>query len=151
MVEREWWLRWLRGRRGLVTWWALISCTAVNGVVVGYGSLRFLQLSSSRGDYLVSGGGYAAASVVLTFAAVGAAGLRGPLSVILGSPLLAVVLAALAVRSFTIAAESSPSAGWDSPWDGAGGVLVAPWTWLLLSCGILGTYRLISGRGRHTG
>ncbi|MEV6599304.1 hypothetical protein AB0M36_20985 [Actinoplanes sp. NPDC051346] len=150
MAERGWWLRWLRGRRGLVTWWVLISCTAVNGVAVGYGSLWFLNLSLSRGDYLISGGGYAAAAVVLMFAAVGAAGLRGPLSVVYGSLLLAVVLVALAVRSFMIAADYSPGASWDSPWDGAGGVLCLPWTWPLLLCGIVGAYRLISERDRHT-
>jgi hypothetical protein len=126
-----------------------ISCTAVNGVVVGYGSLRFLNPSMSRGDYLVSGGGYAAAAVVLTCAAVGAAGLRGPVSVVYGSPLVAVVLAGLAARSFTIAADHPSSTYADSPWDGAGGVLCLPWTWPLLLGGIVGAYRLIAVRDSH--
>ncbi len=146
MAERAWWLRWLRDRRGLVTWWVLISCTALNGVAVGYGSLSFLNFRTSRGDYLVSGGGYTAAAVVVTVAAVGAAGVRGPKSVVYGSPLLALVLVALGVWSFTIAAGRPPGPSWDSPWDGAGAVLCLPWAWLLLCCGTVGAYRLISGR-----
>jgi hypothetical protein len=147
MAGRERGLRWLRGRRGLVTWWVLISCTAVNGLVVGYGSLHFLQFGLSREDYLVSGGGYAAAGAVLMLAAVGAAGWRAPQSVVVGSAMLTVMSVAGAVWSFGIAATFAPHDGWDSPWDGVGGVLAGPWTWLLLLCGILGVSRLIRGRG----
>ncbi|MEV4277525.1 hypothetical protein [Actinoplanes xinjiangensis] len=146
MAGRERWLSWLRGRRGLVTWWVLISCTAVNGLVVGYGSLHFLQFSLNRGDHLVSGGGYAAAGAVLAVAAAGAAGWRAPVSVVLGSAVLAVGSAACAVWSFGVAARFPPDAGRDGPWDGVGGVLAGPWTWLLLLCGSLGVIRLIGRR-----
>jgi len=100
----------------------------------------------SRGDYLVSGGGYAAAALVLACVAVGAVGLRGPVSVVYGSSLLATVSAALGVRSFMIGGGYPSSAFADSPWDGAGGVLCLPWTWPLLLCGIVGAYRLIGAR-----
>lgn len=149
MAGRGRWLSWLRGRRGLVTWWLLIGCTAGNGVAVGYGSLSFLNIRTSRGDYLISGGAYTAAAVVVMVAAVGAAGLRGPRSVVYGSPLLALALTVPAVRSFRIAADHPAGPSWDSPWDGAGAVLCLPWTWPLLLCGVVGAHRLVRAPDRR--
>ena len=34
----------------------------------------------------------------------------------------------------------------DTAWDGIGGVLWAPWTWVLIVLGIRGLYRLVAGR-----
>jgi hypothetical protein len=141
----------LFGHRAIrVWWWVLIVGTALNGLVVGYGAIWFQLFGerADRGDYLVSAGGYAAAAAVLVLAAVGVAGLRGPVWAGRASASLAVVLAVLAARSAGIAAGMPEDHGFNGPLDGAGGVLALPWTWPLLVAGVRGAHRLLHSRPR---
>lgn len=145
------WPRWLFGPRAIrVWWWALIVGTALNGLVVGYGAIWFQLFGerADRSDYLVSAGGYGAAAGVLVFAAVGVAGLGGPVWAGRVSASLAVALAVLAVRSAGIAAGLPDDHDSNGPLDGAGGVLALPWTWPLLVAGIRGGHRLLTSHPR---
>ncbi len=129
-------------------WWVLILATAVNGVVVGYGAVWFQLFGDrpGRNDYLVSAGGYAAGSLVLASAIVGILGLDGPRRAAWLAGILAVVLALLATRSAVVAAGLPADAFPNGPLDGAGGVLLLPWTWPLLIAGVRGLSRLRNRR-----
>ena len=114
--------------------------TFLNGLVVGYGVLWFQLFGDQpdREDYLVSFGGYAAAAVVLLVGLVSLVrlGTAGWAIVLVG--ILAGLLALLAVNSLATGLgmedEFGPYQHW---WDGAGGVLFLPWTWVPLVLGAL--------------
>lgn len=130
-------------------WWALIICVSLNGVIVGFGAIILVfSGSAQRSDYLVSAGGYGAAATVLVFAAVGAAGLNGPVWAGRAAAAVAVLLAALAVRSAMVASSLADDNNWNGPLDGIGGVVLVPFSWPLLIAGVRGGYRLATGTVR---
>lgn len=138
-------------RHGLIAagWWALIVCVSLNGVIVGLGAIMLgFSGSAQRSDHLVSAGGYGAAATVLVFAAIGVAGLRGPVWAGRAAAAAAVVLAALAGRSAMVASSLADDDNWNGPLDGIGGVVLVPFSWPLLIAGVRGGYRLATGTVR---
>lgn len=135
-----------------VAWVAGVVATTINGVVVGYGVIWF-QLFGHRAnaeDYVVSAGGYAAAALVLIFATVAVRTHDGPRWLAGPAVGAAVVLALLAARSATLAAQLAPGhAPWGAAWDGVGGVLWAPWTWVLVFLGARGAVQWVRGWARR--
>jgi hypothetical protein len=118
-------------------WLACAVATALNGLVVGYGSVWFQLFgdSADRSDYLVSAGGYLAASAVLAVGVCGASRLAvrrgGRVAVIV----VAMLLALGGLSSVQMAGSAERSSIEQSPLDGAGGVLMLPWAWVLLWSG----------------
>lgn len=140
-----------RRRWVVVGWVGAVTATVLNGVVVGYGAI-WLQLfgdSADAEDYAVSAGGYGAAALVLALAVPAILAHRGPGWLVGPAGVSAVVLGLLAGGSATASAEAAHSASpANTVWDGVGGVLWAPWTWLLVALGIHGLFRLFTGPGR---
>ena len=138
-------------RRAWVTagWIAAVVATAPNGVIVGYGTVWFQLFGETADaeDYRVSAGGYGAAAVVLVFAVVGILTHRAPRWLASAAAVAAVVLAILAINSVTSAADAEPShLPVNGVWDGVGGVVWAPWTWVLVGLAVHGLYRLVRSR-----
>jgi hypothetical protein len=130
-------------------WWGLIICVSLNGVIVGVGAIVLVfSGSAQRSDYLVSAGGYGAAATVLVFAVVGVAGLNGPVWAGRAAAAVAVLLAALAMRSAMVASSLADDNNWNGPLDGIGGVVLVPFSWPLLIAGVRGGYRLATGTVR---
>lgn len=121
--------------RWRLAWWVCWVLTALNGVVVGAGSVWFQLFGESpdRGDYLVSAGGYLTAAAVLGLAVVPARGRGIPAWALIAVTVVALCLAVAGLRSLSEAAElpahRRPSAGVA---DGIGGVIFLPWCWVLL-------------------
>lgn len=127
----------------------LIIGVGCNAVVVGHGATWFLVFGDpTRSDYLVSAGGYGAGAAVLVLAAIGVTGLGGPRRAGYTSWILAAVLGALALRASVIAAGLPDDSRWNSPLDGAGGVLLVPLAWPLMVAGIMGGWQLANRRAR---
>jgi hypothetical protein len=104
-------------------------------------------------DYRVSAGGYLSAAAVLALAL--AALLARPatppwLRWMAGTS--SAVLAALGTVSI-LESTSADQIGTpvDGFWDGAGGVLWAPWTWVMAALGVRALVRSARGRGSRTG
>lgn len=122
-----------------LTWWWASALTALNGFVVGAGSVWFQLFGESpdRGDYLVSAGGYLTAAAVISLALAPALGRGVPTW---GAATLGAIAAGLAIAGLISLQEAAalpphnrPSAG---VLDGVGGVLFLPWCWVLLwMCG----------------
>lgn len=139
-----------RARRiwGHIAWTAAVWFTILNGFVVGYGSVWFQLFGDTADaeDYHVSLGGYAAAAAVLTFAVPAIAGYRGPRWLTWPAVGFATLYAILAFRSALLAGEHPvrfPTSHASTYWDGVGGVVWAPWTWVLVILGVAGTVRLL--------
>lgn len=133
-----------------VGWIGAVTATALNGVLVGYGSvwLQFFGETADAEDYRVSAGGYGAAAAVLALAVVGILTHGAPRWLAWAAAGTTAILAILAVNSAVASAQAEPvSSPINTAWDGIGGVLWAPWTWALVALGIHGLYRLTQ-RGR---
>jgi hypothetical protein len=142
--------------RALVTvaWLLAVGATLLNGLVVGYGAIWFQLFGDSpdREDYQVSAGGYAAAAVVLALAVPALLTHRGPRRVAPVACVAAVLLGLLALTSAVRAAgHEQEGAAVSTVWDGVGGVVWAPWTWVLVVLGLHGLLLLGAGRVRRTG
>lgn len=141
-----------RSRWWTVGWAAALLLTALNGVVVGYGAVWFQLFGATADaeDYRVSAGGYFAAAAVL---ALGTAALlgrpAGPRWLVWAAGTTAVVLAVLGLDSQQ---QSTRAEQLGTPlngvWDGVGGVLWAPWTWVLTFLGVRAVVRALRLRGR---
>jgi len=132
-----------------VGWIGAVTATILNGVIVGYGAiwLQFFGESADAEDYMVSAGGYAAASVVLVLAAVGILTHRASRWLAWVSWISALALGLLAVRSAAASGQAEQvSSPINTAWDGVGGVVWAPWTWVLVAFGIHGLYKLTGRR-----
>ena len=132
-----------------VGWVGAVAATALNGVVVGYGTVWFQLFGETADaeDYQVSAGGYGAAAVVLALAVPGILTHRGPRWLAWAAGVAAAILGLLAAHSIaasTLAEQVSSRTS--TAWDGVGGVVWAPWTWALVALGINGLYRLGQGR-----
>ena len=137
-----------------VAWLLAVGATLLNGLVVGYGAIWFQLFGDSpdREDYQVSAGGYAAAAVVLALAVPALLTHRGPRRVAPVVGTAAAVLALLALTSAVRAAGDEPAGAVVSTvWDGVGGVVWGPWTWVLVALGLHGLLLLGAGRVRRTG
>lgn len=128
--RRPWWTR--------SAWVGAVVATALNGVVVGYGVLwlQFFGETPDAEDYTVSAGGYGAAAAVLALAVPALLTFHGPRWLAFPAGGSAVLLGLLALGSAAAAAgavrDDRPI---DTVWDGVGGVLWAPWTWVLVVLG----------------
>jgi hypothetical protein len=136
-----------RARSGWIAaaWVCAVTATVLNGIVVGYGAiwLQFFGETADAEDYAVSAGGYGAAAVVLALSVPAILTHRAPRWLVWPAGVSAAILGLLAARS---AAASDQTDAVPDPintaWDGIGGVLWAPWTWLLVGLGIQGLYRM---------
>ena len=143
-----------RSRWVAAAWVGAVTATVLNGILVGYGAL-WLQLfgeSADAEDYSVSAGGYGAAAAVLALAVPAILTHRAPRWLAWPAGVSAAVLGLLAIRSAAASARAEPvSSPINTVWDGIGGVLWAPWAWVLVALGIQGLYRMASrglpGRG----
>lgn len=141
-------------RRWLAAGWMFaVLATTVNGVVVGYGALwfQFFGDTADAEDYAVSAGGYAAAAFVLALAVPAILTHRAApwLAWFAGSS--AAILGLLAVGSILNRADAEPvSSPANTAWDGIGGVIWAPWTWVLVVLGLRGLGLLVVSRRRET-
>lgn len=140
---------WQDRRRWVAAGWvAAVLATALNGLVVGYGAVWF-QLFGDRpdaADYRVSAGGYGAAAVVLALAVVALITHDGPrwLAWVAGASSLIETM--LSLQSLDLSREAEPALGATSGlWDGVGGVVWAPWTWVLVGLAIRGLFRRSTG------
>ena len=128
-----------------VGWVAAVVATALNGVIVGYGAI-WLQLfgdSADAEDYAVSAGGYGAAAFVLVLAIPAIMTHRAPRWLAWLAGASAAALGLLAVDSAQASARAEPvSSPLNTAWDGIGGVVWAPWTWVLVVLGLQGLYRI---------
>lgn len=136
-------------------WVGAVVATALNGVVVGYGAIWFQLFGESpqADDYQVSAGGYAAAAFVLTLAVPAILTHRAPRWLLWPTAALATTLGVLSLTSVAALARAEPvSAPINNAWDGIGGVLWAPWCWVLIALGVRGVVRLAtSGRRPSAG
>ena len=136
---------WDRARR--VQWRLAVVATALSGFVVGYGVLWFQLFGErpDRADYLTSAGGYLGAALVLALAPLT---LLSPTERRWGDPVwsgsagaVALLLAVLGLSSLSTGLRmdepTGPFGGLD---DGAGGVVLWPWCWLLLWAAGRGVY-----------
>ena len=137
--RRPWWVR--------TAWVGAVVATALGGVVVGYGVL-WLQLfgeTPDAEDYTVSAGGYGAAAAVLALAVPAVLGFRGPRWLAFPAGVSAALLGLLALGSASAASgavrDDRPI---DTVWDGVGGVLWAPWTWVLVVLGVRAVVRFLT-------
>lgn len=134
-----------------LAWTGAVLATVLNGVVVGYGAVWFQLFGDSADaeDYAVSAGGYGAAAGVLAFAVVAILTHGGPRWLVWPTGTCAVVLGLLAGRSGADAASADGHpADVNTAWDGIGGVLWAPWAWMLVALALHGLWlRLRPGRG----
>lgn len=131
-----------------VGWIGAVTATALNGVLVGYGAvwLRFFGETADAKDYRVSAGGYGAAALVLALAALGIPTHRGPRWLAWAAGVSAAILSVLAANSAAASLRAEPDTSpINTAWDGIGGVLWAPWTWVLVVLGVHGLYRLMYG------
>ena len=122
-----------------VGWVSAVTATAVNGVVVGYGVVWFQLFGETADaeDYLVSAGGYGAAAVVLALAVPGILTHRGPRWLAWVAGMAAAILGLLAASSMAASMQAEPGASpISTAWDGVGGVVWAPWTWVLVALGL---------------
>lgn len=143
------------GRRlGAGLLWSLaLLATALNGVVVGYGVL-WLQLFGERpdaADHRVSAAAYVTSAAVLAIALPALLESRTPRWLVPTAVVVAALLGLLSLTSAVTSLEAEPHPlGRDDPWgdvlDGVGGVLWAPWTWVLLVLGVRALVR--AGRRR---
>ncbi len=122
-------------RRARVLWWCAVVLTAGNGVVVGAGSVWFQLFgeTADRGDYLVSGGGYLTAAVLLgiglgAIPRLGVSRFAGGVVLVVAISLLLAGLGSLQ-RAAELPPHNRPSAG---VLDGVGGVALLPWAWVLV-------------------
>ncbi len=131
---------------GTAGWTLAVWFTLLNGIVVGYGALWFqFGGSPDADDYRMSAGGYAAAAAVLLLSLPallrrGRSGWLVPVAVVASG-----VLGSLAAWS-ALRVGQGPSYGYWPVLDGVGGVLWAPWTWLMVALGLRALSR--SGRTR---
>ena len=135
------------GRRRWVAacWVGAVIAIVVNGVAVGYGAvwLQFFGDVADAEDYAVSAGGYGAAAFVLALAVPAILAHYGPRWLVWPTGASAVVLGVMSARSAEVSMQEEQSAApMDTVWDGIGGVLWAPWAWVLVALGIQGLYRL---------
>lgn len=131
-----------------VGWIGAVTATALNGVLVGYGAvwLQFFGETADAEDYRVSAGGYGAAALVLALAVLGILTHRGPRWLAWAAGVSAAILGVLAANSAAASARAEPDTSpINTAWDGIGGVLWAPWTWVLVALGVHGLYRLMYG------
>lgn len=137
-------------RRWVSAAWVLaVAATILNGVVVGYGAIWFQLFGDTADaeDYRVSAGGYGAAAVVLALTIPALLTHRGPRWLLWPTGAGAVALAVFAAGSAAAVTDADQTARpIDTAWDGIGGVLWAPWTWVLVVLGIRGLHRLVAGR-----
>lgn len=136
-----------RRRWVAVCWVGAVIAIVVNGVVVGYGAV-WLQLFgdvADAEDYAVSAGGYGAAAFVLAWAVPAILAHGGPRWLVWPTGASAVVLGVMSARSAELSMqEERTAAPIGTAWDGIGGVLWAPWAWVLVALGIHGLCRLLA-------
>jgi hypothetical protein len=133
-------------RARAVLWWSMLGLVVFTGVVVGYGSLffQFFGDRADREDHLVSAGGYLTAGAVCALAALSAVRQVRPARLGVAG-CAAVVLTLLGLSSWRGAAALpvDPSPFANGVVDGVGGVLLTPWTWVLVG---LSAYDLLRPR-----
>lgn len=126
-----------------------ITLTVLTGVVVGYGVVWF-QIGGSGPsveDYQISAGGYGAAAFVLLAVVPGVIGFARPRVLAVVCVVSAAVFTLLAARSAALSTEvDERGLASHSPWDGVGGVLLMPWSLVLVVLGVLGVARLVRVR-----
>ena len=126
-----------------------IALTVLTGVVVGYGVLWFQIGGSSPSveDYQISAGGYGAAAFVLLVVVPGVLGFARPRVLAVACLVSAAVFALLAARSAALSTKvDDRGLASNSPWDGVGGVLLMPWSLVLVVLGVVGAARLVTVR-----
>lgn len=130
-----------------IAWSLGVVATVLNGFVVGYGAIWFQLFgdTADASDYRVSAGGYGAAAVVLALAVP--ALLVGHRSRwLVGLTLVSAGVLALLSAGSLVTARQLPSEWSNSVWDGVGGVVWAPWTWVMVWLGVLAVVRRIRAR-----
>lgn len=121
-----------------------VALTLPTGLVVGWFAteLQFFGAQPSAEDHAMAAGAYGAGAAALL---LGALALRAHGTTRWQVPVAlaaAGLLTYLAVSSAVDATTSSdPGPGTDHWWDGAGAVLVCPWTWPLVLLGLLAPLR----------
>lgn len=130
-------------------WVGAVVATILNGLVVGYGAIWFQLFGDTADseDYLVSAGGYGAAAVVLALAVPAVLTHEAPRWLLWLSGFSAAALGLFAANSVMASASAQQApAPINTAWDGIGGVLWAPWTWVLVVLGVRGLARLARDR-----
>lgn len=125
-----------------------ILLTGATGLVVGWFNLyfHFFGESADAEDYAVATGAYAAAAAALLLGALATWAWTAPRWQLVLALLSAGLLAIFALDAAASISSAEPGSGINSWPDGAGGVLVCPWTWPLVVLGIWGPLR-----GRRAG
>lgn len=124
-----------RSGRWRAAWWICLVATALNGVVVGYGAvwLQFFGDRPSREDYLVSAGGYLAAAAVIAVALSAAPSLQVGRTSMVAVGVVAGLLLLAGMNSVSNAVSlPTESLTVSGPLDGVGGVVLLPWSWVLI-------------------
>ena len=137
-----------------MAWVGAVVATALNGVVVGYGVLwlQFFGDTPDAEDYAVSAGGYGAAAGVLALSVAAVLAHRGPRWLVWAAGVSALLLGLLALGSAASGAGAEQDdRPIDTVWDGVGGVLWAPWTWVLVVLGLRAVVRCWSSTERAGG
>ncbi len=144
------------GVAAALLWSLALLATALNGGVVGYGVLwlRLFGEQPDAAEYRLSAAAYLTAAAVLVVSVPALLASRAPRWLVPTAVVVAVLLGLLGVTSAVTSLDAEPKPlGRDDPWgdvlDGAGGVLWAPWTWVLLALGGLALAR--AGRRRLSG
>jgi purine-cytosine permease-like protein len=134
-----------------VGWTAIVVATILTGLVVGYFAVHFQLFGDAADaeDYRVAAGAYGAAAAVLVVGALGILTHPAPRWLTVVALVAAGGLGVLASNSLDSArgAESDP-VPINTVWDGIGGVLWAPWTWVLVAAGMHGLY-VVTRRAVH--
>jgi hypothetical protein len=134
-----------RGRRLAVTalWVLAVLATVLNGVVVGYGAIWFQLFGDGpdAADYRLSAAGYGTAALVLALAVPALLVSTVPRWLAPTAGVSAVLLGVMAMGSAITSVDEDPARlGTDDPWgdvlEGIGGVLWAPWTWVVVVLGL---------------
>ena len=141
-----------RRRWQIAGWTFAVLATVVNGVVVGYGAVWFQLFGETADaeDHAVSAGGYAAAAIVLALAVPAVLTCQAPSWLAWFAGASAAILGLLAVGSIGRRADAElVSSPINTAWDGIGGVIWAPWTWVLVALGLRGLWLLAVRSGRE--
>lgn len=135
-----------------VGWVGAVTATVLNGVVVGYGAIWFQLFGevADVDDYAVSAGGYGAAALVLALAVPAIVTHGRPGWLLWPTGMSAAILGLLAVGSAHSMHAGQGVSPMNTVWDGIGGVLWAPWTWVLVTLGIHGLCRIVASRIRES-
>lgn len=135
-----------RHKWAAVGWFGAVTATVLNGILVGYGAIWFQLFGdvADVDDYAVSAGGYGAAALVLALAVPAIVAHGRPKWLVWPTGMSAALLGLLALGSAHSTHAGQGVTPMNTVWDGIGGVLWAPWTWVLVTLGIHGLGRIMA-------